>query len=188
MKSVKLVVLILGILLSSIAYFSWTMAAEQFVVFNGNFSEGVTLYSQTYSFNQTNMTARDAYPLAEKAVCTMKSTCLSYNYNKTMVCKKYDFYGTRCIQTVQILTKTSCKTSMEKRVCQARPIVCYNPSGSRTNQLDLANFQYTIDNSTWLSVQYSKISFSNVSLTFRVNIPLNCTPAYNINQSIKLEF
>lgn len=64
---------------------------------------------------------------------------------------------------------------------------CMNPDGSYTNQLKLMNFKYTTDGVNWNTIPYlPKAKYVTGCYQFKVDIPDNCIPSYDINKAIYL--
>ncbi|MEK6872479.1 MAG: hypothetical protein AABW90_00520 [Nanoarchaeota archaeon] len=65
--------------------------------------------------------------------------------------------------------------------------LCRNSNGLSTNALLHNNFQYELNGDGNYQTIFPKpnlIKVFNTSVRFRVNIPQNCTPIYNINKSV----
>ena len=172
MKKIVFVLTIAFSLFLFIMLISLIKASQQNVTFNGSFANGTTLYSSISYFNQTNITAKDAYPIRNCTVINLsqgiKKVCNTVNKTRTCVNVSYMNTVTRC--------------SSLKAYCE-------NPYSNNTNQLSLTNFAYSTDNGTsWYTMPYTKLVFNNISLIFRLNIPSNCYPFYDINQAIKIQF
>jgi len=72
--------------------------SETNVIFNGNWSNGSTLYSNYYSIINSTLYGRDVYPIKEN--CTSILVCSKYDYtysriclrNYSDICKKYAYH------------------------------------------------------------------------------------------------
>lgn len=166
MKS--LVYLLSGLLLVS-------FASATVVQFNGVWSEGTTLYSDTYNVDGA-IYGRDAYPLRsgyQPRTCT--------KIYETVTEKKCRWVHRQRVCTLterQKLVRTLCtKPTLE--------IGCMNPDGKYTNQLNLMNFEYSLDGGAWQTVPYEKTEV-NGAVNFRLNIPSDCKPTYNYNEVISI--
>jgi hypothetical protein len=163
----KKILLIIFFSLMAIAY---AQASEQYISFNGDFANGTVLYSDQIYFPQVSITARDAYPIRN---------CAEYNLSSVTkkVCHTVNRTRT-CVNVTTMRTRTRC-TKLKS--------LCVNPSAFRTNQLSLTNFEYSTDGILWNTVPYTKLSLSDINLTFRVTIPPVCYPDYGINQAIRIK-
>jgi hypothetical protein len=156
------------------------------VEFNGNFSNGTTLYSDVYSFDGF-IYGKDAYKLIssiEKKLVCINSTI---NYmdrvcvNKTVLKKGVPLIIKSCSFQTKTKNVTTCKNV-------TIPIGCLDPSTNvYTNQLRLTNFAYSTDNLSWYVVPYNKIPINSSTVYFRVIIPSVCSPKYDMNNAIFIQ-
>ena len=195
-KTILLMIISIALLVSIVGM---VLATSEYVIFNGQWGNGTTLFSNMSYFVQVNFTGKDAYPIREN--CTTETVCRSWNYYYNKTCLKYSTRTTnrdgtpRCIKWKREKIITDCKRYRDITRCsriQNSKIICYNPNGEKTNQLRLENFFYTINNTidggtSWNAVLYTKINLTETNLTFKVDIPVNCTPTYDINKAIRID-
>jgi hypothetical protein len=182
MKKQIIIALFLSILLS-LTFVSATTKTN--VIFNGNFENGTTLYSDWYHITDSTLYGDDAYKI--KRNCTETIVCAKYNYTYERVCIHYARYNSsKCLSWKKIKIQGDCIKNKTKTVCDILPIGCLDSSGIYTNQLNLRNFKMSYDNSTWLSIPYGRnqIWIEDSNLIFKVEIPNVCHPTYNINSAI----
>jgi len=165
-------------------------ATEKHVIFNGDFFSNTTLYSNISFFSQVNVTGKDVYPIKEN--CTNIVVCNRYNYTTNKTCLNYSERTGRCIKWQKEKINFGCIKYKTIRKCNPlinTTILCQNPTGPITNQFSLGNFYYTINNGTnWTAMNYSRLIFYNITIQFKVNIPFNCSPTYDINKAINLSY
>lgn len=161
-------------------------AIYEYVRFNGNFTNGTTLYSDWYNFSQVEMTGRDAYPIREN--CTIETICRKYNYITNKTCLNYSNKTERCIKWKRERVKLGCREYGDIIRCEDYPAICYNNKTEiHTNQLALTNFYYSTNGINWTVMPYTALIFNNqTNLTFKVIIPNLCRPEYGINKAIRL--
>lgn len=206
MKAFLFVIIFISVLV-------FVTATEENVIFNGDFLSNTTLYSNTSFFSQVNFTGRDVYPIrtSDQNIRIKNCTTQYRNDTKRMCVSEIIGYKEKTRRVCRTQNRqTTCTTEtylvpIKKRVCETvitlKPyekctyitlnqtvIGCQNPTGNPTNQLKLENFFYTIDEINWGVVPYTKINFTDVNLTFKVDIPLNCSPEYDINKAINLSY
>lgn len=167
---------------------SLTLISAKPVIFNGEFREGNILYSQWY-YNVSYIYGKDVYPIRGVQYCEIQKKCVAYNYHYYNQCLRFNSFG-RCISYKKVKILDDCKTFRNYMICRntlSYPAICYNPSGTISNQLTLAgNFFYTLDEIIWNQVNYGETYLNNSNVKFKVIIPSNCKPKYNINDAISL--
>jgi hypothetical protein len=162
--------------------------------FNGEFKQGTTLYSDTYNIN-SYFQGKDVYKIKNsilnKVVCK-NETITYYNYSCENKSIGYKYVYVNGIKTKVIIYSIVCSNKKViglREVCKnvSSPIICYNPiTHANTNQLSLTNFEYSLDEINWIRVPYSRLYINNTDIRFRVNIPSQCSPVYDINNSISI--
>lgn len=179
----KLIPVLFGLVCMSILFISIASAQTQYVSFNGDFQEGSTLFSDSYSFDFVKLSGKDVYPIRDSSMNKRIKTCTTIYKEKTKrVCQRID--GKRkCSVITYEIPKTTCKYMRQNAV----NVSCLNPNGEYTNQLRLENFYYSIDGVNWVQVPYQTISLYNeTNLQFKLIIPDKCSPTYSIDKAIKL--
>lgn len=183
---------------------SLTSGLLQNVIFNGDFQNGTTLYSNITHINNGTIWGSDVYPdrstIISQKVCS--NVTLTYkspvcetnitNYTRVVIIR-HRYNVTYENITTQRVIRFCREQTFTKNVSQCKyitsTIACFNPDGNYTNQLKLQNFEISFDNgSSWKSIPYypNKISVNETDLLFRVNIPVTCSPAYYINRAIEI--
>lgn len=182
------------------------------VDFNGDFEEGVTLYSDWIDVSGGKlMNGRDVYPIRptgmeRERVCeTTNRTqrvrdCEIIEYDSVRTC--YDLGGDEQYCKVSDLPRSRkssiCTTEIiEVPVERCRYVwnstyhgaLCANPTSGHTNQLNLENFKYSYDNVTFHDVPYihSKVNLSGGDVLFRLTIPDPCYPEYSYNDAVFIQ-
>lgn len=179
------------LLIVSLFLLNSVLALDEYVTFNGNFNNGTTLYSDVYPSGIYSVYGTDVYPVIDNTQNQRQKVCTTYFREKrNRVCHTEIINNRRkriCeIQITQI--------PYEKcRYYRINPVTigCLNPNGEYTNQLRLENFKVSLDfGSSWVEVPYSQYgnpSFSvNSPLMFKVDIPIVCSPTYEINKAIRI--
>jgi hypothetical protein len=164
--------------------------ADKPVVFNGDFKEGATLYSNVYQ-GVSDIIGKDAYPIrASTKFCTSEQKCVTYAYHYDKICLGWNSRN-KCINWKSIKVNDGCSKYKTVQTCTSTysyPAMCYNPSGTTSNKLELAgNFFYSTDGINWIPMTYGNIYLDNKDIRFMVNIPNNCKPNYNINNIIFID-
>lgn len=183
---------------------------------NSQFEEGKTLYSGPYNVDFGQVYGKDVYPVSSNTgqrvkVCEVinktkkqrvcrpndlgyvnktKTRCYTQGANRPIVCEQVVYQqrvrSSRICEYVEVVTPvTKCSYV---RVNPNIPVLCENPTGNPTNSLKLENFQLSFDNSSWQDIPYSenKLTIHNENVYFKVNIPNNCSPTYDIDKAITL--
>ena len=188
MKKQIITILFLSILLS-LSFVSATTKTN--VIFNGEFQNGTTLYSDWYHITDSTLYGDDAYKI--KTNCVETQVCAKYNYTYNRVCIHYASYNpNKCLSWKRIKIQGDCIKNKTRTICDILPIGCFNPptpcfpNGVYTNQLNLRNFQMSYDGTNWQSVPYGRyqIWITDSNLIFKVDIPSVCHPTYDVNKAI----
>lgn len=159
--------------------------------------------------NCVNATVCSRYNYTNVRTCISNygDICEKYGYHYERRCQKYNGLGNctiykniriqdnctsyrndicRTYKTSRV--KVNCILNRTQTLCSINSSVeCLDPiSGIFTNQLSLNNFKMNINNGSWVNIPYlsNQIHINNSNIIFKVDIPVNCNPVFDINKSI----
>lgn len=160
------------------------------VFFNGEWVNGITLYSDTIHISNGYIFGKDVSP--DRSTITQERVCeTTYKQKTRRVCERVVINGRtkrQCHTEYYQVPKTKCKTVKT-------PTYCLNPNGDYTNSLRLENFKVSFDGgSTWEDIPYKpsrsngyyKLIVTNEDVKFKVEIPEMCSPEYLIDDAITI--
>jgi hypothetical protein len=149
------------------------------------------------------------YNYTSEKICTKNYSdpCKKYNYHYEKQCIRFNKYGIctsynklrinencsiyredLCKNYKTIKIKGNCTNYRNQTLCTTNSTTgCLDSiTGLYTNQLSLSNFKISIDNNSWESIPYENNpkKINNSTIQFKLNIPNNCTPSYEINKAI----
>lgn len=180
MKKILIILPLFILLITTIS------ALNEFVLFNGEWKNGTTLYSEVYLSGNYLIEGTNVYPIRPIIKnCTTETYCSKYNYHYETSCIYYNPFNNRCILYSKNKIIDGCNIYKTRTKCTRIKIGCINPeTGVYTNQLPLKSFEYSLDGITWGKMQYYKAIVNNSQIQFRLNIPNICSPEYKINKAI----
>lgn len=159
--------------------------------FTGPFASGSTYYSDITVVNVTSdsnntfdvsLWGNDVKPQRN---CSLVTYCSRYGKTCSQPCYIYYSNGTcRRTRSVCVDNTSNCTQNRTKTVCNTTAARC-----GTSNKIDLDNFKYSFDNTTWNDIDYhpavivTNNSNYTFNLTFKVSIPLGCSGNFVINGS-----
>lgn len=173
-----------SILLTFVISLSLITASSEYVVFDGNWENGTTLFSKIYDSGNYTLFSKSVYPIRPiSRECTTTTICSSYNYHYEKECLKYS--GSRCILTTTHRVIDSCKTYRNITKCISPKVGCVNPeTGVYTNQLSLYAYKYSTDGVNWVQVPFNILKLDDTQVQFKLDIPNECSPEYYKDKAI----
>ncbi len=183
--------------------------------FNGEWQKGTTLYTNWYNITNGSFYGKNAYPIKTPDMNEREEVCnTTYQEKRKRVCEtEITGYKNRTRKICwrenreRVCETTVYQVPIKKRVCYYETyfkpytkcryvfvgprvnISCQNPSGI-SNALYLENFWYKINGGAWnnsMPTKYQKINVVGELVWFRVDIPVNCSPEYDINKNVFIE-
>jgi hypothetical protein len=207
-------IFIVVFLLFAVGFVSAIQYNKTNVTFSGSFGAGKTLETDWYKIENGSFYGKNAYPIIDpvkrkrEKVCTVifkekrkrfcerkivgyknKTKRLCHRENRKRVCERvtYQIPIKKRVCHIDVYQKPY-KRCKYMWVSKDHKIGCLNPRGVYTNAVLLENFDYKIDGG-WQKLQPepNKTRLQNKSVKFRVVIPSNCTPKYEINKAVIIE-